>query len=84
MNIYALNAGGYYAVGTTVVAADDLETAMSLANNVTDKKYDLTYRGIMTPDPIGQSDITTPKVLNIHEWGMPDLPSKGSGVKVTF
>lgn len=84
MNIYALNAGGFYAVGTAVVAAHDLEGALALANNASDKSLDLTYHGIMTPDPIGTTDAIVPNVINIHEWGMPDLPSKGSGIKVTF
>jgi len=67
-----------------VVAADDLQTALDLANNATDAKFDLTYHGIMTPDPVGFVEGDTPHIINIHEWGMPHLPSKGSGIKVTF
>jgi hypothetical protein len=84
MNIYALNAGGMYAIGTCVVAAPDHATAVKVANEATDPKWGLTYHGIMTKDPIGTSDLNRSCVLNIHEWGMPDLPSKGSGKKVTF
>jgi len=81
--IFALNAGGFNAIGTVVVAAPDLTTALGVANGATNKKFDLTYHGIMTPDPIGTTDHET-GVINIHEWGLPNLPSKGSGVKVTF
>jgi len=84
LNIFALNAGGFYAVGTVVVAAPDLPTALKLANNATDAKLDLTYHGIMQPDPVGTCDAEAPHIINIHEWGMPHLPSKGSGIKVTF
>jgi hypothetical protein len=75
MKIFALNAGGFYAIGATAVKA---------ANEASDPKWGLTYHAIMTKDPIGVSDLNRTAVLNIHEWGMPDLPSKGSGKKVTF
>jgi hypothetical protein len=82
--IFVLNAGGMYAVGTAVVAAPDHATAVEMANEATDRKWKLTYHGTMTKDPIGVSTEDEPRVLNIHEWGMPHLPSKGSGKKVTF
>jgi hypothetical protein len=84
MKIFALNAGGFYAIGTAVVAAPDHATAVKAANEASDPKWGLTYHAIMTKDPIGVSDLNRTAVLNIHEWGMPDLPSKGSGKKVTF
>jgi hypothetical protein len=84
MKIFALNAGGMYAIGTAVVAAPDHATAVNAANAASNPKWGLTYHGIMTKDPIGVSDLKGTCVLNIHEWGMPDLPSKGSGKKVTF
>jgi hypothetical protein len=84
MFIFVLNAGGYYAVGTAVVSAPHLEKALELANEASDPKWGLTYHGKMTPDPVGANTDRTPRVLNIHEWGMPELPSKGSGKKVTF
>lgn len=84
LNIYALNAGGFYAIGTAVVAAPNLETATALANAASDKKYKLTYHGIVSGEPVGFVGGHEARVLNIHEWGMPHLPSKGSGVKVTF
>lgn len=85
MNIYVLNAGGFYAIGTIVVAAENLERALKLANAASDPKWGLTYHGIITGEPIATgTDYNTPRVLNVHEWGMPELPSKGSGKKVTF
>lgn len=84
MNIYTFNAGGYYAIGTVVVAAPSFEVGIKLANEASDPKFNLTYHGVMTPDYIGICDENKPRVLNIHEWGMPNLPSKGSGKKVTF
>ena len=84
LNIYALNAGGYYAIGTAVVAAPNLDTAPELANAASDKKYNLTYHGIVSGEPVGFVGGNEPRVLNIHEWGMPELPAKGSGKKVTF
>jgi hypothetical protein len=84
MLIFALNAGGYYAVGTAVVTATDLESALTMANAASDPKLGLTYHGKMNPKPIDASSSLVACVLNIHEWGMPNLPSKGSGKKVTF
>ena len=84
MNIYALNAGGFYAIGTAVIAAENLERAVKLANAATNPKWGLTYHGIVSGVPIGVCDANTPRVLNMHEWGKPELPSKGSGKKVTF
>ena len=86
MNIYALNAGGYYAIGTAVIVAENLERAVKLANTASNPKWGLTYHGITSGEPIATDvkEYTTCRVLNIHEWGMPELPSKGSGKKVTF
>lgn len=85
MNIYVFNAGGFYAVGTAVIAAPNHETGVKLANAASDPKWGLTYHGIMNREPIAtDTKHKTCRVLNIHEWGMPELPSKGSGKKVTF
>lgn len=85
MFIFVLNAGGFYAIGTAVVVAENKERAVKLANAASDPKWGLTYHGIISGEPIASTtEYNTPRVLNIHEWGMPDLPSKGSGIKVTF
>ena len=85
MNIYILNAGGYYTVGTAVVAAPDVFAAAELANAASEYK-ELTYHtfGGNSEKPVGVCDSNESHVMNIHEWGMGHLPSKGSGVKVTF
>jgi len=85
MNIYILNSGGFYAIGTAVVAAPNVEAAAELANATTDKKWKLEYHpfGGNSTEPVGTTT-GRPRVMNIHEWGMPHLPSKGSGLKVTF
>jgi len=84
MKLFALHAGGFNAIGTIVVAAPDLETALELANNASDRKFNLTYHGIVSGEPVGESLVTSKQVVSMHEWGLPDLPSKGSGIKVTF
>lgn len=93
MHIFILNAGGYYAIGSATIAAPDVDTAAELANAATDSTYELAYHpfggnsvepvGTTDGEPVGTTD-GEPRVLNIKEWGMPHLPSKGSGVKVTF
>ena len=84
LKIFTFNAGGFYAIGTAVVAATSREEGLELANAASDKSFGLTYHGIISgKEPIGNTD-GAPRVLNIHEWGMPNLPSKGSGKKVTF
>lgn len=84
--IFSLKAGGYYAIGMCVVAANDLEEACKIANEASDKKLNLTYHpfGGIKETPVGTSDDIVSHVKDMHEWGMPELPSKGSGKSVKF
>lgn len=84
MNIYVINGGGYYVIGTAVVAAPTHAIAVQLANEASDPKWELTYHGNANREAIGICDENEPRVMSLHEWGMPHLPSKGSGGKVTF
>jgi hypothetical protein len=84
MNIYVVNAGGMYAIGTAVVAAPTHAIAVQVANEASERKWNLTYHGMQHREAVGVCDENEPRVMSIHEWGMPDLPSKGSGIKVAF
>lgn len=89
MNIYVINAGGYYTVGTAVVSARTVDHAVALANEASEYHVPnsvhspLTYNS-MNVKLVGMNADREARVLSIHEWGMPHLPSRGSGKSVTF
>ena len=90
MNLYVITAAGYYTVGTAVVAARSVGQAVAQANKAS--KYHTPGRdfgGTMTyyatnAKPVGVADVANSQVVSIHEWGMPELPAKGTGKTVTF
>jgi len=84
MNMYKLNAGGYYTSGMALVAANSVEHALELANEASDPQWKLTYFGFGGAPKVGDQVEVNPHVIAIHEYGLPDMPSKGSGIKVTF
>lgn len=90
MNIYVINAGGYYTVGTAVVAAPNATTAACMANGASEyHTAGKDFGGHMTYWPwdakeVGTTEASEPTILSLHEWGMPHLPSRGSGKSVTF
>ena len=91
MKVFRIGAGGYYSSGMAIVAANTPEIATDLANinsrqeaaNVDNTDYDLTYYAHNAVEIEGMvADV--PGVQALHEFGHPHLPSKGSGIKVTF
>ena len=84
MKIFEIHAGGFNASGLAVVAAKSLERAVEMANENTDKRYDLTYHPYFV-EVLGELTLrVTEHVMTQHEFGFPHLPSTGSGIKVTF
>ena len=86
MRVFSIGAGGYRAVGLMVVAAETAERAAELANETTDtEQYHLTYYAHNAQVCEGVSDANSMEyVITSREYGHPELPSSGSGVKVTF
>lgn len=84
LKIYQVRAGGYYTSGQAIVAAHTHEHAMDLANEASDPKWRLTYHGFGGIPILGEIEGRDPHVMSIHEYGVAGLPSKGSGIKVTF
>lgn len=94
MNLYTVTAAGYYTTGTAVVAANSAEEAAELANEAS--KYSTpgkNFGGVMTYHSLNAKLVGTAHdetsfkyntVVSLHEWGMPELPAKGSGKTVTF
>ncbi len=82
MKIFQLHAGGYYTSGMAVVAANTLEHALDMVNEESDPQWKLTYNG--RHSIIGEETTVNARVMALHEYGLPNMPSKGSGVKVTF
>lgn len=90
MNIYVITASGFYTTGTAVVAHDDAEKATAMANEASEyHTAGRDFGGAMTyfslnAKMVGTAHCTKPQILSLHEWGMPELPSRGSGKQVTF
>ena len=90
MNLYVITAAGYYTVGTAVVAARSIEQAVAQANKAS--KYHTPgkdFGGVMTyydtnAKLVGVAAVANSQVVSINEWGMPELPGKGTGKTVTF
>ena len=100
MKIFQIGAGGFNASGMAIVAAPDAEFATQLANRESRRRvadrdnvdFDLTFHAMNAKVISGAVAMSNPanrfacqpSVLSLHEFGFPHLPSKGSGIKVTF
>ena len=84
LKIFQVRAGGYYTSGQIIVAAHTADHAIELANEASDPKWKLHYYGYSGVPVLGEMEGRDPHVLSVHEYGLPNMPSKGSGIKITF